>query len=421
MNGWMDIMVERSNDLHIPFRGWILQRLTYFETAVCNLLIPWFFVPPFFRRLWPIYPLVSSKWHVSNGSRSNCSPPHSILQAHGSPSIYSPSSHSFSLPSKKKLKHAGLRIDTYAQLFSLSVRKFRSTCPRTRQSAHSLTLPSLSPCLVFVLVGPNAETYVTVECSNVDIDTRIFHREAHVITWNGLGMIIKLQTEGEIELKLCDCRILLFISTQFSCIRFVLWTISRFLVSIPAWQVEELSCANDFVHDKILQKWQEIEDNLYAALVAGNSSDWDVDRKPAESRWESERFFSHSVKIQWHQQWQKYIVTLSISDLREIFTSQHDILLQNVQKHLFHLPHDFLSQALDEDSYHSALITTELREHKWALANGVKFQFRGDIIDKPNEAWLWAHEYQPCDLYVQSHWEYAIGEGLRRFGIRILG
>jgi len=91
-------------------------------------------------------------------------------------------------------------------------------------------------------------------------------------------------------------------------------------------------------------------------------------------------------------------------------------LLQNVQKHLFHLPHDFLSEALDEDPYHSALITTELRELEQALANGVKFQFRGDAIDKPNVAWLWAHEYQPCDQYVQSRWEYAMGEGLRRFG-----
>jgi len=73
-----------------------------------------------------------------------------------------------------------------------------------------------------------------------------------------------------------------------------------FLCLFLAWQVEELSCVNDILHNTILQKWQEIEDSLYSALVAGNSSDWDVDRKPAESRWESERFFSHSVKIQWH-------------------------------------------------------------------------------------------------------------------------
>jgi hypothetical protein len=37
-----------------------------------------------------------------------------------------------------------------------------------------------------------------------------------------------------------------------------------FLTLFPAWQGEELSCVNDFIQDKILEKWQEVEDNFYA-------------------------------------------------------------------------------------------------------------------------------------------------------------
>lgn len=46
-----------------------------------------------------------------------------------------------------------------------------------------------------------------------------------------------------------------------------------FLVLFPAWQVEELSCINDFMQDKILQKWQETEDTEFET-IANDPSSW---------------------------------------------------------------------------------------------------------------------------------------------------
>jgi hypothetical protein len=69
-----------------------------------------------------------------------------------------------------------------------------------------------------------------------------------------------------------------------------------FLCRLPAWQFEELSFENDYINDKILQKWQETEDNLYAALITDDMSDWEVDQKPSESRWESELVFCTQPK-----------------------------------------------------------------------------------------------------------------------------
>lgn len=61
-------------------------------------------------------------------------------------------------------------------------------------------------------------------------------------------------------------------------------------------------------------------------------------------------------------------------------------------------------------------LTPEYEEHQQALTSGVKVQFQGDDIDKPNEAWLWAHRFQPCELCTEPRSEFRIGEGLRRFG-----
>jgi hypothetical protein len=62
------------------------------------------------------------------------------------------------------------------------------------------------------------------------------------------------------------------------------------------------------------------------------------------------------------------------------------------------------------------MYTDEFLEHEKAVANGVTVIFERDALDQPNEAWLWAHDYQPCELYVTSTWEFPIGEGLRRLG-----
>ncbi|KAE9368119.1 hypothetical protein N431DRAFT_514826 [Stipitochalara longipes BDJ] len=176
-----------------------------------------------------------------------------------------------------------------------------------------------------------------------------------------------------------------------------------FLNLFPAWQVKELSCFNDFMHDKIMEKWQEVEENFYEAIAA-NPLLWDVDRPLHETRCDSDIFFS------------PYFAVLRLSELREIFAAKDADLECAVQKHAGHLAHDFLDTALDEEPYHSVYSTPEFEEHQKVTFSGMKIEFEGDYIDKQNEAWLWAHDFRPCNLYVEPRSEFEMGEGLRRFG-----
>lgn len=187
-----------------------------------------------------------------------------------------------------------------------------------------------------------------------------------------------------------------------------------FLSLFPAWQVEELSCINDFMHDQILEKWQEMEDHFYDSLKDTPSS-WDLDKKPYWSRWEDD-FFSHAYKRSWYETWQRYFATLSLTQLRDYFAAHGESLMQMTQKYAGRWPNDFLTGALDESPYHSSMYTQEFEAHEEALTNGVKIQFERDDIGKPNEGWLWAHDYLSCELYVDSTFDFPIGKGLRRFG-----
>ncbi|KAN0095036.1 hypothetical protein V8E51_015747 [Hyaloscypha variabilis] len=187
-----------------------------------------------------------------------------------------------------------------------------------------------------------------------------------------------------------------------------------FLSLFSAWEIEELSCINDFIHDKIAEKWQEVEDNFYDA-VAIDPSSWDVHRPLHESRWDSDIFFSRSLKT-WHGHWQAYFAVLRLSDLKEVFAAKDADLERVVQYHAGHLAHDSLEAALDEEPYHSVFSTPEFEEHQQAIASGIKIQFEKDDIDRPNEAWIWAHNFKPCDLYVEARCDFEVGEGLRRIG-----
>jgi len=187
-----------------------------------------------------------------------------------------------------------------------------------------------------------------------------------------------------------------------------------FLRLFPAWQVEELSCINDFIEDKILRKWKEAEDYVYETLKADPPS-WDLERDRHQSRWDCD-FFSHFHKVRKFKHIQKYMATMSLSDLREFLTAKDEGLIHILKKNGLNYSHDFLTEALDEEPYHPIWETPEYQEYEGALASEMKVRFEGDATSRPNEAWLWAHEYRPCELYVQSTPDFAIGEGLRRFG-----
>jgi hypothetical protein len=189
----------------------------------------------------------------------------------------------------------------------------------------------------------------------------------------------------------------------------------NFLCLFPSWQIEELSCINDFVTDKVLEKWQEVEDNAYNALIAADPSTWDFD-KPPYLRQGFDIFATPKYK-QLHDAYHRYFATLNLPTLELLFTTPADQLLKIVEDNCDAvMAQEFLSEALDQDPCLSQWIKPKRNEHQQKVSAGVKVQFHQDSVSEANEAWLWIHEYRPCDLYVQPSHEIEIGEGLRRFG-----
>jgi hypothetical protein len=164
--------------------------------------------------------------------------------------------------------------------------------------------------------------------------------------------------------------------------------------------------------DKILEKWQEMEDDHFN-LVAQDPASWDVDRQ-YDTRWD-ETFFGIGCKA-YFLAWQQGFATFPMSILLETFNAKGDTLSEIVQKYARRYQHEFLDEALDDCSYDSLYDTPEYQQHVADLENRIKVQFQGNAQDKANQAWLWAHENKPCELYVGERSEFPIGEGLRRFG-----
>lgn len=151
-------------------------------------------------------------------------------------------------------------------------------------------------------------------------------------------------------------------------------------------------------------------------LLASDPLSWDIDRPdPWNSRWEAS-FFSQSTKMNFYEEWQMCVSTLRISELRDIFAATSDGLQHLVEKYARQFIYDSLTDALREEPYHSIFITPEYKEYEQALLSDFKFQLQGDAIQLPNHAWVWTHNYRPCELYFLSTDDFLIVSGLRRFG-----
>jgi hypothetical protein len=88
---------------------------------------------------------------------------------------------------------------------------------------------------------------------------------------------------------------------------------SHFFLSLySAWEVEEVSCINEFMVDRIRIRWQEIEDEYYN-ILKDELAKWDIDRPVGQSRWEFDLFSSYS-KIH-YQSWQDYSASFSLPEL----------------------------------------------------------------------------------------------------------
>ncbi len=192
-----------------------------------------------------------------------------------------------------------------------------------------------------------------------------------------------------------------------------------FVELFPAWQVEELSCINDFMRDMIARKINEMEENFYASLIDDPSS-WALKGFDGADRWFDDQdylIFSSSTKGWWESN--AYLATLPLPDLRELLTAEGDEIVQVVKKYYGRITGEFLQEALSEMPRRARYKTPEFEEHNQAVARGVKARFQGDALNHANEAWIWANYYRPCEIYVEASADPYAGdyrEGLRQFG-----
>ncbi|EPE31139.1 hypothetical protein GLAREA_04106 [Glarea lozoyensis ATCC 20868] len=191
-----------------------------------------------------------------------------------------------------------------------------------------------------------------------------------------------------------------------------------FLCRFPSWQVEEISCVNDFIRDEILRKWHELEDYVFQRVSAGMGLQ---DAAEFVDGWERE-FFSQDRKQVYFQGQQ----AVSIKCLRRLFEAKDNVLEALVRQ--FEPPDDLgcslLEDALLVDPAH---FPVELEGD----------DFRGDAYmdyragDAPwftkedfssfNIFWQWSNQCDPrIGIYYDSTSAYPDKspdlEGFRRVG-----
>ncbi|KAH8645557.1 hypothetical protein BGZ60DRAFT_424958 [Tricladium varicosporioides] len=206
-----------------------------------------------------------------------------------------------------------------------------------------------------------------------------------------------------------------------------------FLCRFAAWQVEEISCIYDFMTNRILKKWQEMEDNEFNRLAADPKL-WEIEPRPdpQNCRWEAD-FFSRDSKLLYFKEKQAFFATLSIKDLRALFQAKDELLEELVKKwalayHGTRVP--FLEEALKAcpDGFsvnpESEMNRFDAEVEAWDDNNMPLFnREKGDNAMSVNIGWGWANFWNPRELYVNSTsncwWDEGANvdnEGFRRSG-----
>ena len=196
-----------------------------------------------------------------------------------------------------------------------------------------------------------------------------------------------------------------------------------FLCRFTAWQVEEISCIKDFITNKILLKWHEMEDNESSRLAA-NPEPWEVELHP-NNRWETD-FFGKQQKLLRRKIITGNLATLSIEDLIAIFEAKGVLLEELVRKRAStyqRVRPPFLEEALDVDPGNISVVIGG-DEYRGQVECPVKdmLEFEENNLTSANSCCFWANKWSLGDLYIwssspSSMWEPdRTSEGFRRFG-----
>ncbi|KAF4628217.1 hypothetical protein G7Y89_g9931 [Cudoniella acicularis] len=194
-----------------------------------------------------------------------------------------------------------------------------------------------------------------------------------------------------------------------------------FLCRFAAWQVEEISSIYDFMTDRILQKWQEMEDNKFNRLAADLKL-WEIKPYPDSwsCPWDSD-FFSKESKLLGFKEKQAFFASLSIKDLKTLFQAKDELLEELVRRWALVYRGTrvtFLGEALDYgfpnglpvnpggEGHRCEVQDDVLNDNNMPLFNREK----GDDVMSVNVGWAWAHFWHVPELYVHPT---SRGSGLR--------
>lgn len=204
-----------------------------------------------------------------------------------------------------------------------------------------------------------------------------------------------------------------------------------FLCRFLAWQVAEISCIYEFMSDKVLQKWQEMEDHEFNRLAADPEL-WDIEPRPDpwNCRWDAD-LFSKSSKYDFVEQ-QAFVLTLSIKDLTALFQSKGDILESSVRRlTLAYTSAPSLGDALFADTrlfpVYPGGNENRVDVHEANYRTGDKSMVRtdegkADRGTSANIGWWWANSWHSSEIYCSPTNEYFWGrEGIEHEGFRRLG
>ena len=196
----------------------------------------------------------------------------------------------------------------------------------------------------------------------------------------------------------------------------------HFLCRFPAWQVEELSCVNDFMTDRIRQKWQEMEDNEFNRLATGDPQLWEIEPRPDpwNCRWDAD-FYSSETKGLCFEEKQAFLTSLPIEVLTALFQAEGGVLEELVRGWAEEWrggDGPFLIEALDCDPRYLPVdpgvevLRCDAKVEAWDdRSMSLVDREKPDNVMSANIGWYWTHDWQPFELYVNSTSNAWGGEG----------
>jgi hypothetical protein len=182
-----------------------------------------------------------------------------------------------------------------------------------------------------------------------------------------------------------------------------------FLCRFPSWQVEEISCFNDFITNQTIRKWHEMEDHVFNRLAADPKILKFRGNEQALERHLSGKIWTKTLRMSYYMDFLVIAPSLPIKDMRALFEAQRDTLenlftsyftgsdpeiMYGLHDALLVDPRYFMTE-IDGDVY-------VFDEYEDGIGPGQKV-FEKDDLMSFTYWWQWSHHTQAgSDIYYNS-------------------